>query len=347
MPSTFEVKGQARLLAQYLAEIGHDISHSHSLEAIARINGAKSWNVFAPTLTDPTDWSNPTSIFEAAFRDEATNVHFRWSPTEGLLHFRCRGALVEVARLPARQSRNLLARITALFELEGSEHESGYQELVFGDDRVLVTCQSLALDEAADYVFSLKLLTRHAALSKLGLSCSAQWFDAVNNHNSGLFLVGGVTGSGKSTTLNATLRDMLAVEPDNRILEAAGYVDKEVIKTMMRSDPDVVVIPEIRDMLSYEQAMDMVKSGVKVLSTIHASGAPEVLARLHRHFGATHDELFAYVNGILYQSLKCHPCEYCVAGQPCAHCKGTRHGEQYREAVLLTGSALQQAIKRC
>lgn len=172
------------------------------------------------------------------------------------------------------------------------------------------------------------------SLSSLGIHEVDLWRHIVN-HRHGLVLIVGATGSGKTTTLNATIREMdrialsvyTAEDPVEYRIEnvtqvqinpAAGLDYPQALKAFMRSDPDVIVLGEIRDRLTAENVVQAAQTGHLVIGTIHAETVPMALDRLIG-LGVSRENLEMLLRGVLVQSLIRTLCPVCN-GAKCPEC---------------------------
>lgn len=197
----------------------------------------------------------------------------------------------------------------------------------------------------------LRILNNHKTILLKNLSTDGkqvELFRKWTKQKQGLVLMCGPTGSGKTTTLHALLdeiakqgrRKIMTLEDpieiyDERyvqlaINEAQGFTYEEGIRQLMRHDPDVIMIGEIRDPYTAKMAYRCALTGHMVFSTIHAKHALEALKRL-RELGIAEEELLDTISAICAQRL--YP---------------KKNQEQERVCIyeILTGKALHQALMR-
>jgi general secretion pathway protein E len=173
-------------------------------------------------------------------------------------------------------------------------------------------------------------------LSQLGISQLDAW-RRINEYRNGLVLIVGATGSGKTTTLNATIREMdrlekaiyTAEDPVEYhskfvthvgINEAVGLDFARSIKAFMRSDPDVIILGEIRDPVTASKAIQAAETGHLVIATIHAESVPMALQRL-RGLDVKTEDFEMLLRGVLVQFLVRSICSECE-GAGCEDCYG-------------------------
>jgi general secretion pathway protein E len=193
------------------------------------------------------------------------------------------------------------------------------------------------------------------------LSCCAPFCrEKAHGSKNGIFLVAGPTGSGKTNTLytaltglDAEARKIVTVEdPIEYSLPGINQVQVEpqidmsfarALRAILRQDPDVVMVGEIRDQETAEIAVRAALMGRMVLSTIHTNDSVSAVTRL-LDLGVPGFLLAATLRGVLSQRLMPVSCEACN-GAGCAQCGETgRAGRQVVSELLEVGSGLAQAI---
>lgn len=174
-------------------------------------------------------------------------------------------------------------------------------------------------------------------LDKLGITRLDRWRRSFNNQH-GLCLICGPTGSGKTTTLNASVREMdrfgksiySAEDPVEYKIPYTGQVSMNSavglgfarsIRSFMRADPDVIIIGEVRDEETARNAIKAADTGHMVLATLHTGSIVGSLSRL-RDIGIPPHELRYLLRGVLVQSLVRIVCPAC-SGKGCAACGGS------------------------
>lgn len=173
-------------------------------------------------------------------------------------------------------------------------------------------------------------------LQQLGITQVEDWRRIVEYRN-GIVLIVGATGSGKTTTLNATVREMKRFEKciytaedpvEYRIPyvthvqmnEAVGLDFARSIKAFMRGDPDVIILGEIRDDITASKAIQAAETGHLVIATIHAESVPMAIQRL-RGLNVKIEDFEMLLRGILVQFLMRTLCTEC-RGAGCEECFG-------------------------
>jgi type IV pilus assembly protein PilB len=180
----------------------------------------------------------------------------------------------------------------------------------------------------------------------------------------GVVLVVGPTGSGKSSTLAAALMEMNRTERSVVTLEdpvevrvpgvqhlqlapASGLTLPVAFRAVLRQDPDVILVGEIRDRETAEIAMAAAMTGHLVLSTLHASDAVGAIPRL-LHMGVPPHLVAGGLSGVVAQRLLRTPCGSCRGAAPvgCEECEGGYRGRVGVFEVLVVGDALREAVVR-
>jgi type IV pilus assembly protein PilB len=271
-------------------------------------------------------------IFEAA-EEGASDIHFL--PQADGLHVRVRvdGVLRELERIPRGRAGGVLTRLKVIAKLDIAEQrrpqdgrismrmKSGHQV----DIRLTV----LPSIEGEGAILRLLDKSREApTLTAIGLSFPMQMaLEQVLSKPTGAILVTGPTGSGKSTTLYAALSDLARPEVNVITIEdpveyrLPGIYQLQVnpkidftfataLRTVLRSDPDVVMVGEIRDRETAEISMRAALTGHFVLSTMHTNDAPSAVTRL-TEMGVEPFVVASSLTAVLAQRLARKLCEHC------------------------------------
>jgi type IV pilus assembly protein PilB len=273
------------------------------------------------------------AIITRAVESRASDVHF--VPTGDSLAVRIRvdGVVHDLERIAMKQAPGVVSRIKVLAKLDIAEHRrpqdgrisvhpEGRREL---DIRVAV----LPTVDGEGVVMRLLEKSRSApTLSDIGLSFQMQMdIERLNHTSLGAFLVSGPTGSGKSTTLYAALDDInrpginvITVEDpvEYRLPELfqvevqprAGLSFAGALRGVLRADPDVIMIGEIRDTETASIALEAALTGHFVLSTLHTNDPPTALTRLV-DMGVEPQLASASVTAVLSQRLVRRVCVDC------------------------------------
>jgi type IV pilus assembly protein PilB len=272
-------------------------------------------------------------IFQAA-EDGASDVHFE--PQEDSLAVRLRidGVLHEVQRIPKRMAAGVTTRLKVLAKLDIAERrkpQDGRISLNAAAAGRMLDIRVATLPTVEGESVVMRLLDkskRPPTLEELGLSDEMRkTLEEVVSRPTGALLVTGPTGSGKSTTLYAALSEInnpeiniITVEDpveyrlggvnQVQINQRAGLTFAAALRSILRSDPDVVMVGEIRDPETAKISIEAALTGHFVLSTLHTNDAPGALTRLNE-MGVEPFLTGSAVTGVLAQRLARKLCTHC------------------------------------
>jgi general secretion pathway protein E len=271
-------------------------------------------------------------ILERAFLLNASDVHIEQKIDHTRVRFRIDGTLRDQDRLSPDLGPALIARVKVLSDLDVAERRAPQ------DGRTSVSVRGVPVDvriSTAPTVFGeslvVRLLTRRDvdySLERLGLRLSvANGLQGLLERSHGLLLVTGPTGSGKTTTLYAALRELasartkiLTVEDpveyvfedilQSQVNEAAGFTFATALRSFLRHDPDVILVGEIRDAETARLAVQASLTGHLVLATVHTNDAATTPSRLV-DMGVERYLLGDALIGVLAQRLAPKLCPSC------------------------------------
>ena len=272
-------------------------------------------------------------IFQAA-EDGASDVHFEPQEDALVVRFRVDGVLQEVQRIPKRMTPGVTTRLKVLAKLDIAERRKPQDGRISlnaaAAGRMLdIRVATLPTVEGEKVVMRLLDKSRRApTLEELGLSDDMRDRLAdIISKPTGALLVTGPTGSGKSTTLYAGLTtinrpeiNIITVEDpveyrlagvnQVQINNRAGLTFATALRSILRSDPDVVMVGEIRDGETAKISIEAALTGHFVLSTLHTNDAPSAITRLSE-MGVEPFLTGAAVTGVLAQRLARKLCSHC------------------------------------
>jgi type IV pilus assembly protein PilB len=271
-------------------------------------------------------------IFQAA-EDGASDVHFEPHEDSLLVRFRIDGVLQEVQRIPKRMMAGVITRLKVLAKLDIAEpkpQEGRISLNAAAAGRMLdVRVATLPTVEGESVVMRLLDKSKKTpTLEELGMSEEMRrQLEAIVRKPAGALLVTGPAGSGKSTTLYAALTDISRPEINIITVEdpveyrltgvnqvqidpKAGLTFAAALRSILRSDPDVVMVGEIRDGETAKIAIQAALTGHLVLSTLHTDDAPQALTRLNE-MGVEPFLTGAAVSAVLAQRLARKLCTHC------------------------------------
>ena len=289
-------------------------------------------------------------IIQTAIKEGASDIHIEPSEKKLKVRFRIDGVLFEMMNPPASMSAAITSRLKIMANLDISERRLPQ------DGRIRCTVQGRKLDlrmstlpSAVGEKTVLRILdTRsiNVQLQDLGFSEQAfeLWSEQIKAPH-GIVLVTGPTGSGKTTTLYSSLRQLdknklnvsTVEDPIEYHLDGItqtqthdkiGMTFAKALKALLRQDPDVIMVGEIRDHETAHTAVQAALTGHLVLSTLHTNDAPGSITRLV-NIGLEPFLVGAAVNAVLAQRL---------VRRLCAHCKiQTDPGEEMAEFLEMQG----------
>jgi general secretion pathway protein E len=276
-------------------------------------------------------------LISRAVETQASDIHIE--PFEGRLRLRCRydGVLHELDSPPAQLTAAITSRIKIMAHLDIAERRLPQ------DGRIRLAVRGQEVDFRVSTVPSLhgesvvlRVLDRSAVAfdyARLGLpdQVAAQFSGALDLPN-GIVLVTGPTGSGKTTTLytgllglNSVARKVVTIE-DPVEFQLAGINQLQVkpqiglsfaalLRAILRQDPDVIMVGEIRDLETAQIAVQAALTGHLVLSTLHTNSAAATITRL-RDMGLEDYLMTAVLRGVLAQRLVRRLCTACRRPAP-------------------------------
>ena len=275
------------------------------------------------------------SILFKAAEDGASDIHFE--PQEGslLVRFRIDGVLREVQRVPKQTAAGVITRFKVLAKLDIAERRKPQDGRISVNAAVagrkldvrVVTLPTVYGESAV-----LRLLDQSSkppTMVELGLSEAMQvQLGRIVDRPTGALLVTGPTGSGKTTSLFAVLTalsrpeiNLITVEDpveyrlpgvkQVQVNQRGGVTFATALRAILRSDPDVVMVGEIRDGETAKIEIEAALTGHFVLSTLHTNDAPSALTRLNE-MGVEPFLVGASVTGVLAQRLARKLCTHCA-----------------------------------
>ncbi len=272
------------------------------------------------------------ALLTQSLREGASDIHIEPFEQTSVVRFRIDGALRDVVRPRKAIHASLISRIKIMSQLDIAEKrlpQDGRITLRIGGKPVDVRVSTLPTGHGERAV--LRLLDKEAGkldLSKLGMSAGLlPQFDRMINQPHGIVLVTGPTGSGKTTTLyaalsrlNASTTNILTVE-DPIEYDLAGVGQTQVnaridmsfakaLRAILRQDPDVIMIGEIRDLETAQIAVQASLTGHLVLATLHTNDSAAAVTRL-LDMGIEPFLLSSSLLGVMAQRLVRKLCESC------------------------------------
>lgn len=244
------------------------------------------------------------SILGQAVGEEASDVHFEPDEGEMRVRFRVDGVLREAAHVPNRMVNAVVSRVKIMSDLNIAEKrvpQDGRVGVMIEDRRVDLRVTTLPTQRGEGATIRiLDMENAQRSLDDLGMDGTArERFEDAFRQAYGAVLVTGPTGSGKSTTLYAALQDLNQVEKNIITIEdpveyrleginqinvnrKAGLDFATGLRSILRADPDIVMVGEIRDAETARIAVEAALTGHMMLTTLHTNDAPGAVTRLSK-----------------------------------------------------------------
>jgi len=272
------------------------------------------------------------SVIAQSVDDGASDIHFEPQAKECVVRFRIDGVLHEIMSVPRRMQSGVISRLKIMADLDIAERrvpQDGRIGLVVGGKPIDMRVATLPTVYGEKIV--MRLLDKSNVmlnLTDLGFSEKAlKRFQRSFTKPYGAILVTGPTGSGKSTTLYAALNILNSPEKNVITVEdpveyrltginqvqtnvKAGLTFASALRSILRCDPDIVMIGEIRDKETAQIAIESALTGHLVLSTLHTNDAPGALSRL-TEMGIEPFLTSSAVDCVLAQRLARRLCKEC------------------------------------
>jgi type IV pilus assembly protein PilB len=272
------------------------------------------------------------SIIAQAVEEGASDIHFEPAGRDMRVRFRVDGVLRESTQIPRRMVPGVISRVKIMADLDIAEKR------VPQDGRVSLTVEGHAIDTRVVTMprvdgegIVMRILDKSQALiglDHLGMSEAGEaLFEDAFRRPYGAVLATGPTGSGKSTTLYAALNEIN--EPQRNIITIEDPVEYQIagvnqlqvnpkagltfasgLRSMLRADPDVIMVGEIRDGETARIAIESALTGHLVLSTLHTNDAPSAITRL-TEMGIEPFLSASAVIAVVAQRLVRQLCTYC------------------------------------
>ena len=281
-------------------------------------------------IVNIVDW-----LFQYAFQQRASDIHIEPRREQGTVRFRIDGVLHTVYQFPAQVTMAVVSRLKNLGRMNIAEKRKPQDGRVKtktpdgGEVELRLSTLPTAFGEKMVMrIFDPEVLLKSP--DQLGFSPEdlRRWASMTSQPN-GIILVTGPTGSGKTTTLYTTLKQLATpevnvctIEDPIEMIEGAfnqmqvqHNIDLNFasgVRALMRQDPDIIMVGEIRDLETAEMAIQAALTGHLVLSTLHTNDAPSAITRL-LELGVPHYLLKATILGVMAQRLVRTLCPHCKA----------------------------------
>ena len=327
------------------------------------------------------------NLLHDAIGRRASDIHVRPREHDVGLYIRVDGVLIEVHKVKRASLPAIVSRIKIMGGMNIAEHrlpQDGRHKIRMDDRQIDLRLSVIPTVHGESVV--IRILDTSQSLKQIadiGFSEDDKTrFRGLINHNQGILLVTGPTGSGKSTTLYAalnalkdgslniiTVEDPVEYQVSNilqiQVKPQIGYTFAKALRHILRHDPDVIMVGEIRDQETAFMAVESALTGHLVLSTLHTNSAAATLTRL-LEIGIAPYLINACLLGVLAQRLVRRNCPHCLVeenidahiretleladdehfyvGQGCEHCHGLGFSGRVATYELLEATPALRAL---
>ncbi|MBT8437640.1 MAG: GspE/PulE family protein, partial [Gammaproteobacteria bacterium] len=274
------------------------------------------------------DW-----LMQYAFNQRASDIHIEPRREQGNVRFRIDGVMHQVYEIPANITAAVVSRIKIMGRLDVAEKRKPQDGRIktLSPDGIEIELRLSSMPTAFGEklvlrIFDPEVLVKNFAALGLEKRESDIWNNMISRPY-GIILVTGPTGSGKTTTLYTSLKHLAKpevnvctiedpielIEPSFNQMQVQHNIDLDFatgVKTLLRQDPDIIMVGEIRDRETAEMAVQAALTGHLVLSTLHTNDAPSAIARL-AEIGVPPYLITATLIGVVAQRLVRTLCPHC------------------------------------
>ena len=299
-----------------------------NLEQLIQIGKTKTLDAEDQHIVSIVDW-----LMQYAYNQRASDIHIEPRREKGNVRFRIDGVMHQVYEIPANITMAVISRIKVMGRLDVAEKrkpQDGRIKTLSPDGQEIelrLSSMPTAFGEKLVMrIFDPEVLVKNFSALGFERSESDIWNNMISQPH-GIILVTGPTGSGKTTTLYTSLKFLASpevnvctiedpielVEPSFNQMQVQHNIDLDFasgVKTLLRQDPDIIMVGEIRDRETAEMAVQAALTGHLVLSTLHTNDAPSAIARL-TEIGVPPYLINATLIGVMAQRLVRTLCPHC------------------------------------
>jgi len=299
-----------------------------NLESLMELGRAGKLDANDQHVVNIVDW-----LLQYAFDQRASDIHLEPRREMGNVRFRIDGVMHDVYQIPSTVMAAVSSRIKILGRMNVAEKrrpQDGRLKTRTPDgteiELRLSTMPTAFGEKMVMRIFDPEVLVRNYKELGFGTADDECWQAMISQPN-GIILVTGPTGSGKTTTLYSTLKQLAKpevnvctvedpielVEPSFNQMQVQHNIDLDFasgVRTLLRQDPDIIMIGEIRDMETAEIAIQAALTGHLVLSTLHTNDAPSAVTRM-LDIGVPSYLIQSTVLGVMAQRLIRTLCPHC------------------------------------
>ena len=314
-------------------QTGDNRSGVTNFEQLLELGSLKDPDAQDQHIVNIVDW-----LLQYAFDQRASDIHIEPRREKGKVRFRIDGVLHQVYELPIQVMTAMTSRLKILGRMNVAEKrkpQDGRIKTKTQDgsevELRLSTLPTAFGEKMVMRIFDPDVLLR--SFTDLGLSGEdlSRWNEMTSRPH-GIVLVTGPTGSGKTTTLYSTLKQLATEDVNVSTVEDPIEMVEESfnqtqvqhnieldfaagIRTLMRQDPDIIMVGEIRDLETAEMAVQAALTGHLVLSTLHTNDAPTAITRM-LDLGVPAHLIKVTLNGVMAQRLVRTLCPHCKEAVP-------------------------------
>ncbi len=310
------------------SDAGLEVSNITNFEQMLELGQLKSPDANDAHIVNIVDW-----LLQYAFDQRASDIHIEPRRDKGHIRFRIDGVMHHVYELPPAVNAAVTSRLKILGRMDVAEKrrpQDGRVKTKSPDGQEvelrLSTLPTAFGEKMVARIFDPDVLLRSFQELGLGGDDNQRWQTMVNASN-GIVLVTGPTGSGKTTTLYSTLKQLATpqvnvctIEDPIEMVESSFnqmQVQHQIklsfasgVRSLLRQDPDIIMVGEIRDLETAEMAIQAALTGHLVISTLHTNDAPSAVTRLI-DLGVAPYLIKATVVGVMAQRLVRTLCPHC------------------------------------
>lgn len=299
-----------------------------NLEQLIQLGSVGSVDADDQHIVSIVDW-----LMQYAFSQRASDIHIEPRREKGNVRFRIDGVLHQVYEIPANITAAVISRIKIMGRLDVAEKRKPQDGRIKtrspdgAEVELRLSSMPTAFGEKLVLrIFDPEVLVKNFAALGLEKKESEIWNEMIAQPH-GIILVTGPTGSGKTTTLYTSLKHLARpevnvctiedpielVEPSFNQMQVQHNIGLDFasgVKTLLRQDPDIIMVGEIRDRETAEMAVQAALTGHLVISTLHTNDAPSAIARL-TEIGVPPYLISATLIGVVAQRLVRTLCPHC------------------------------------
>lgn len=299
-----------------------------NLEQLIELGRVGSVDADDQHIVSIVDW-----LMQYAFTQRASDIHIEPRREKGNVRFRIDGVLHQVYEIPSNITAAVISRVKIMGRLDVAEKRKPQDGRIKtrSPDGLEIELRLSSMPTAFGEklvlrIFDPEVLVKNFSALGLEKKESEIWNEMISQPH-GIILVTGPTGSGKTTTLYTSLKHLARpevnvctiedpielVEPSFNQMQVQQNIDLDFasgVKTLLRQDPDIIMVGEIRDRETAEMAVQAALTGHLVLSTLHTNDAPSAIARL-TEIGVPPYLISATLIGVVAQRLVRTLCPHC------------------------------------